>query len=148
MPAAYLQAVRRPGQTVNPLFAFLGVTLDEVSPDRAVLSLPFRPEFIQGAGVMAGGVLAALADEAMAHVVLANLTPGQRTATIEMSVRYFRPVKSGVLTATAVLVNKGRRILSVETSLTDAQGRQVVKASGSFMVLEEAAPAPPARAPE
>jgi uncharacterized protein (TIGR00369 family) len=136
MPAAYLEAVRQPGQTVNPLFAFLGVSLKEASPERAVLELPFRPDFIQGAGVVAGGIVAALADEAMAHVVLANLEPGQKTATVEMSVRYFRPVLESCLTAVAILVNKGRRIVSAEVLVTDAKNRQVAKACGSFFVLE------------
>lgn len=136
MPAKYLDAVRQPGQTVNPLFAFLGVDIKEAGPDRAVLELPFRPEFIQGAGAVAGGVVAALADEAMAHVVLANLAAGQKTATVEMTVRYFRPVLESGLTAVAVLVNKGRRIISAEALVTDAKNRQVAKAGGSFFVLE------------
>ena len=136
MPAAYLDAVRQPGQTVNPLFAFLGISLKEASLERAVLELPFRPEFLQGAGVVAGGMVAALADEAMAHVVLANLEPGQKTATVEMTVRYFRPVLESGLTAVAILVNKGRRIISAEVLVTDAKNRQVAKASGSFFVLE------------
>lgn len=136
MVSRYLDAVREPGQTVNPLFSFLGVALKQVGPDKAVLELPFRPEFIQGAGAVAGGVMAALADEAMAHVVMANLEDGQRTATIEMAVRYFRPALKDGLTAVAVLVNKGRRIISAEVVVTDARNRQVAKASGSFFVLE------------
>ena len=136
MPANYLEEVLKPGQAVNPLFAFLGVGTVEIGPERVVLELPFRPEFIQGAGAVAGGVVAALADEAMAHVVLANLAQGQKTATIEMTVRYFRPVLKSSLTAVAVLVNKGRRIISAEALVTDGENRQVAKAGGSFFVIE------------
>jgi len=148
MPQAYLSEVQKPGQAVNPLFRFLGVEILEISPEQAVLHLPFRPEFVQGAGVVAGGVLAALADEAMAHVVLANLPPGRQTATIEMSVRYFRPVLRSALTAKARLVNAGRRILSVEALLFDDRQRQVAKAGGSFFVIaveENKAPRPDAQ---
>jgi uncharacterized protein (TIGR00369 family) len=156
----YLEAVRQPGQTVNPLFAFLGVNLVEVGPDRAVLELPLRPEFIQGAGVVAGGVIAALADEAMAHVVLANLGPSRGAATIEMNVRYFRPVRlvspvgpalSEGLKAVATLANLGRRIVSAEAAVSGPDGRVVAKASGSFFILEEtvtdAGPPPVAQTP-
>lgn len=136
MPQQYLDNVLKPGQAVNPLFAFLGVVPISIGRDKAVLELPFRPEFVQGGGVMAGGLLAALADEAMAHVVLANLEPGRRTATVEMSVRYFRPVLEGGLTATATLVHAGRRILSAEALVEDAKGRLAAKASGSFFVIE------------
>ena len=140
MPEEYLLEVRKNGQTVNPLFGFLGVEILEISADQAVLRLPFRPEFVQGAGVVAGGVLAALADEAMAHVVLANLAnlpQGRKTATIEMSVRYFRPVHEGGVTARARLVNAGRRILSVEATVSDDRERQVCKAEGSFFIIEK-----------
>ncbi|MFZ5426056.1 MAG: PaaI family thioesterase [Thermodesulfobacteriota bacterium] len=135
MPSRYLAAVREQGQKVNPLFAFLGVTCREASPERAVLTLACRPEFIQGGGVVAGGILAALADEAMAHVALANLEEGSRTATVEMSVRYFRPVVSGDLTAEAVLVNKGRRLLSIQAMVYDSENRLAAKAEGSFYVI-------------
>jgi uncharacterized protein (TIGR00369 family) len=136
MSSRYLDAIQKSGQTVNPLFTFLGVEFKEVGPERVVLALPFKPEFIQGAGAVAGGVVAALADEAMAHVVLANLGEGQKTATIEMTVRYFRPVLKDGITAVAQLVNKGRRIISAEAVVTDSKNRQVAKAGGSFFVLE------------
>lgn len=135
MPRDYLSDVSQPGQRVNPLFGFLGVAVREINPDRAVLELPFRPEFLQGGGVTAGGVVAALADEAMAHVVLANLAPGERTATIEMSTRYFRPALKHALTATATLVNAGRRIMSAEAAVTDEDARLIAKASASFFRL-------------
>jgi uncharacterized protein (TIGR00369 family) len=139
VPSGYLEAVRQPGQTVNPLFAFLGITLVEAGPERAVLDLPIKPEFFQGAAVVAGGVISALADEAMAHLVLVNLAPDKRTATIEMSVRYFRPVRQtfpGRLRAEATLANLGRRIVSAEARVIGPENKMVAKASGSFIVLE------------
>ena len=132
----YFEAIRKPGQTVNPLFAFLGISLVEADTQRAVLRLPFNPGFLQGANVVAGGILAALADEAMAHVVMANLASGQRTATVEMTVRYFRAVPSGDMSAVATVVHRGRRIMSAEAVITDEKGRVAVKASGSFFVLD------------
>jgi len=134
--ARYLLEVRKPGQTVNPLFAFLNVSLTEADPSRAVLTLPFRPEFLQGVGLVAGGVLAALADEAMAHVVMAGLLPGQKTATVEMSVRYLRAVPSGDLRAVGTVVHRGRRVVSAEAVITDEKDRVAVKAAGSFFVLD------------
>lgn len=135
MTTAYLEAVLKPGQAVNPLFDFLGISVLEIGPERVVLQAPFRPEFIQGAGAVAGGIVAALADEAMAHVVLANLEQGEKTATIEMTMRYFRPVLTSGLSATATLVNKGRRIISAEALVTDDAGRLVGKTGGSFFVI-------------
>ncbi|WP_243313551.1 PaaI family thioesterase [Fundidesulfovibrio agrisoli] len=137
MPSRYLEEVIKPDQRVNALFNLLGVRPIRLEAERAELELPFKPELLQGAGVLAGGMMAALADEAMAHVVLANLEPGLQTATIEMSVRYFRPVLRSGLRAVAALVNKGKKIISAEAALTDDQGRLVCKASASFFVVDK-----------
>lgn len=137
MPSRYLEEVLKPDQRVNALFNLLGVRLVRLEAERAELELPFKPELLQGAGVLAGGVMAALADEAMAHVILANLEPGLQTATIEMSVRYFRPVLRSGLRAVATLVNRGKKIISAEAVLTDDQGRLVCKASASFFVVDK-----------
>ena len=69
----YIKEVRRPGQKVNFLLEFLGIEIDYLSEEKAVLALPLRKHFLQGAGVVGGGILATLADEAMGHVVAANL---------------------------------------------------------------------------
>ena len=68
----YLQEVKKENQTIHKLFGFLGVKVVKISKEKVILSLPLRNDFTQGAGVTAGGVLATLADEEMAHVVIAN----------------------------------------------------------------------------
>lgn len=73
MPQTYLKKLQEDGQTVNPVFNFLGIVIEQISKEKVILRLPFKPGFIQGGGVIAGGIMATLADEAMAHLVIANL---------------------------------------------------------------------------
>jgi uncharacterized protein (TIGR00369 family) len=135
MPQSYLDAVRQPGQTVNNLFAFLGINVDAIEPDRAVLRLPFRPELTQGAGMVAGGVLATLLDETMAHAVLGGNEPGQRTTTVGLSVSYLRAVKPGSdLTCEARVIKRGGRVLFVEATAS-SDDREVARATASFLLL-------------
>lgn len=133
----YLKKVQLPGQNVNPLFAYLGVVIEHISPERVVLRLPFRRDFIQGGGMIAGGIMATLADEAMAHAALANLKPAETTATIEMNVRYLKGCASGDITATATVVKKGRRVITLQAEITDAKNLSVARAGASFMVLDK-----------
>ena len=132
----YLKRLQEPGQRVNPLFEFLGVKIVRLSKEQVVLALPFREDFIQGGGVIAGGVMATLADEAMAHVVLANLEEGQSTATIEMNLRFLKPIKQGEIIAEAALLKKGRQVLTVEAKIRDRQNQLLAQAGASFMVVE------------
>lgn len=134
MREGYLEQVSRPGQTVNPIFNFLGVKVVKIAAEETVLELPLRPDFIQGAGVTAGGVIATLADEAMAHAVIGCLAPGESTATIEMNLRFLSGVREGLLRAAARVVKKGRRVITVEAEVS-AEGRTLALAGASFMVL-------------
>jgi uncharacterized protein (TIGR00369 family) len=128
----YLKKVQLPDQNVNPLFASLGVVVGKISPKKVVLQLPFKPDFIQG-----GGIMATLADEAMAHAALANLKPGETTATIEMNIRYLRGCSSGDITATASLIKKGRRVITLQTEITNTDNQSIAQAGATFMVLDK-----------
>lgn len=132
----YLEALRQPGQTVNPLFATLGVEVEHVTDGEATLRLATGGGLVQGGGVIAGGILATMADEAMAHAVIGGLADGLVTATMECSVRFLSPARAGaVLLARAVVVRRGRTVVFAEASVTDGDGRLLVRASGSFLVL-------------
>ncbi|WP_419786100.1 PaaI family thioesterase [Pseudodesulfovibrio sp.] len=135
MSSDYLQKVREPGQEVNRLFAFLGVEVVEMEPERAELRLVVKDELLQGAGMAPGGIMATLMDEAMAHAVLAGNKPGEMTSTVDMSVSYLRPAGRGaVLTCEAWVVKRGGRVVFAEATLA-ADGRESARAKATFMLL-------------
>ena len=135
MPKQYLEAIKHPEQSVNPLFSFLGLEVEAFEPDRAVLRLAGRPELVQGAGLVAGGILAALLDETMAHAVLAGNQPGQRTTTVDMSVSYLRPVQAGdALVCEAKVRKRGNRVIFVEACARVA-AKEVARATASFLLI-------------
>lgn len=138
MPQHYCNNVRKPGQTVNPLFAFLGVAVGDITDGRAELSLPLRPEFIQGAGVVAGGILATLLDEAMAHAVISTLAEKQGTATIQMSTRFLKAIPATncnkSLQVIATLAKRGKRVVFAE-AVASLDSEPIAKAEASFLVI-------------
>ncbi|MDC0335297.1 PaaI family thioesterase [Pseudodesulfovibrio sp.] len=135
LPQKYLDAVQQPDQKVNPLFRFLGMEVVEIAPDRAVLRLPVKPELIQGAGLAAGGVLAALLDETMAHAVLGGNNPGELTTTIDMNVSFLRPVnKHATLTCEAHVTKRGKRIIFASATVRN-NGHQAATATASFLMV-------------
>jgi uncharacterized protein (TIGR00369 family) len=87
--------------------------------------------------MIAGGIIATVADEAMAHAALANLDPGETTATIEMNIRYLKGCASGEITATAILIKKGRRVITLQADVINEKNQSVAQAGASFMVLDK-----------
>lgn len=138
MLRAYLDAVRLPGQTVNPLLAHLGATVTALDRDGCTIACAATPTLLQGAGLLAGGIIATLLDEAMAHAALMRLEGRQKVATVEMSVRYFAPVKPGEqVAARAWTVRQGSRLLTLEAELLSGAmpGALAAKGVGTFMAL-------------
>ena len=134
----YLEALQCEGQDVNPLFSFLGARLVSAAEGRASIELPVSNRLAQGAGVVAGGILATLADEAMAHAVLSLLADGLKTVTTEMNIRYLRatdPYKGGKLVAVGRVIKPGRSIMTTDAEIHDGTGRLLATAGGSFFVL-------------
>ena len=136
---AYFAALCCKDQNVNPLFNFLGARFVRAEDGEAVIELPVTNRLAQGAGVVAGGILATLADEAMAHAVMSMLAEGQQTVTTEMNIRYLRatdPEGKGMLTGTGKIVKLGRSIITAEAAIHDDQGRLLATSGGSFFVIE------------
>ena len=134
----YLNAMRAGERNVNPLFDFLDARLVNAREGGATVTMPVSPRLAQGSGLVAGGILATLADESMAHAVLSLLAPGQSTVTIEMNIRYLRPTKTdmaGEINAVSSVLNAGRSVMTAEARVSDSAGRLLAVAGSSFRVL-------------
>lgn len=89
------------------------------------------PEDFQGwAGVVHGGLVAAVLDEALIYAAGAK---GHMCVTGEITVRYVKPARIGVAYALKgrFLEDKGRIVLA-ESFLFDADGQEVAKATGKL----------------
>ncbi len=138
MPKNYLKALAQAEQNVNPLFNLLGARLTRADKGEAVITMPLSPALAQGMGFVAGGILATLADEAMAHAVITLLTDGQKVVTTEMNIRYLRstdPNQPGELVAAGSVLKAGGTVLTTEARIHDSNGRLLATAGGSFFIL-------------
>jgi len=117
----------------------LGMTcLDKSTPGRTVWRVKTDDRFLNPAGIVQGGFLAAMLDSAMGASAVTVV--GERkviVANTEMKVSFLRPVKSGeVLTCTATVLKPGKIISFLEAKIVDAQDRLVAAASSSYLVKE------------
>lgn len=105
----------------------LGLKLVKLSPGRAVLLLTTRPQHSHPQGVH-GGVLAALADTALAMALLTRLPLGVRIATVEMKINYLTTHQRGRLRCEARVLRLGKRLAVGEAEIRNA-GRELVAKS-------------------
>ena len=117
---------------------FLGVTFAEISAARA--SVRLRPgEYCEEPdGQVHPGVVALLADVALASVVRANLNPAQRLATVSLQLQFSGAPITGPLEARGEFTGflhgaAGQQGLSRCTLIANEQA--VLFGSGAFMVL-------------
>jgi acyl-CoA thioesterase len=83
----------------DPASRALGMELLDLGPGRAVVSMPVRPDMVNGYAVAHGGLVAALADSAFA---LACNSRGTRTVAGGFDITFLEPAHDGdVLVATA-----------------------------------------------
>lgn len=87
-------------------------------------------------GVVHGAVLFTLADTSMGGATMSVLAEGEICASIEVQLRFLRPVTGGTIHADTRVIHHGRRIVQLESHLTDGDGRLVATAAGSFAVIQ------------
>jgi uncharacterized protein (TIGR00369 family) len=117
------------------LVRHLGMKFVEVGSERVVATLEVRPELLTTTGTVHGGTLMAFADTTGAAGTVANLQPGQSTATLESKTNFFAACKSGTIRAEATPLHRGKRTHVWQTRITDDQGRLLSLTTQTQMIL-------------
>jgi acyl-CoA thioesterase len=108
-----------------PLPSLLGFRIEEAATDYVKMAVDFRPELTQPAGIMHGGVHAALVDTAVAQAIVTTIKPEFQMVTIHLDTKYFKPLARGTLYAEGRIVRKGKRVVHGEVTLRDSSGETV-----------------------
>jgi len=116
---------------------FMGVDLLQLGEGYARFKMPVRPEYLQGAGSMQGGLIVALADEAIAHAMMTLLKPDEGLTTIELKSNFLSGVRRGDLIAAATVFKKGRSLILGDCLVTDNTEKNICRVSATFLLLKE-----------
>ena len=118
-----------------PLSQFLGMEVDSAEPGTASARLEVTATVLNPNGVVHGGVIFTMVDTAMGKAVMSVLDEGQICASIELQMRFLRPVETGSLQADATVIRRGRRIIHLESQVHDSAGALVATGAGTFAVI-------------
>jgi len=94
-----------------------------------------RSEFLNPAGFIQGGILAAMLDDTMGPTALLVSGGTVFTATISMNVSFFQPAKPGKLFAEGRVLSMGKTIAFLEATISDADGVKLASATSSARVV-------------
>jgi uncharacterized protein (TIGR00369 family) len=117
----------------SPALQWLRPELLELELDHCVLGLKYRPEVTNGSSTVHGGVLATLADTAVAFALATNFDGKMGFATTDLTIHFLHRAKSDVR-AHARILKKGRRVTVGEVDIVDAGGRMVARALTTFLL--------------
>src|ERR671931_256755 len=114
----------------SPFVQQLGMRVDKLEPDLAVVTLPFDTSHTTIADVVHGGALAALIDTAATAAAWAGAeTDGTlRGTTVGLTVNFVGAARSQDVTATARVTRRGKTIVFIDVEAADADGTLVAKA--------------------
>jgi acyl-CoA thioesterase len=119
-----------------PLKDILGFEYEEVPEGWGEAWLDVAEHHLNPNGVVHGSVPYALADTAMGRATMSVLDEGMYCATVELAVRFLRPVTGGRLRARVEVLHAGKRIVHLEGKVSvDSDERPVASVAGSFAVL-------------
>jgi 1,4-dihydroxy-2-naphthoyl-CoA hydrolase len=114
----------------------LGVHVVELTPERVVLQVDVGPKVHQPYGILHGGVSALMAEGAASIGGAISVGPDEIVVGTELNCSHLRSMSSGVLTATATPVRKGRTVHVWGIDLTDDEGRMICVARCTLQVLK------------
>ena len=119
-----------------PLHVNMGLRLLRLSPT-TVLTMQLTDDFRGLAkGSVHGGILATFADISSAVSVWNSFDlETEIPVTTDMHVRYYRQPRSGPLKAEAEVVHRGRRLLSTDCVVVDAEDRVLARSTATYMIV-------------
>jgi uncharacterized protein (TIGR00369 family) len=94
-----------------------------------------RKEFLNPDGVIQGGVLCAMLDNAAGLAVMCTLGPRQRGPSLEIKANFMRPGRVGKYFAEAWIRSQAAGVCFVEAKLETESGQLVATASATARIL-------------
>jgi acyl-CoA thioesterase len=117
----------------EPIAGFLGMSLVELSPGYARVSMQMKPEYINFNGMIFGGIISAVADQAFAYATNSVVNPNVAS---QFNIHFISA--AGVqdeLTAECRVMKSGRRVCISEIKVINREGKLIATATGTTIPL-------------
>jgi uncharacterized protein (TIGR00369 family) len=118
----------------STFWGYLGCELVSMTEKQVIISLEVQSHHLNIIGIVHGGVLSSLLDNAMGIAVMVA-RPEDKAVTTNLNVHFVSPLKEGKLIVTAGIVHQSRKMITTQGRVTDAEGNLSAIGTGSFRVI-------------
>jgi 1,4-dihydroxy-2-naphthoyl-CoA hydrolase len=126
----------------SPYSESLGMQFLAATPDEVTLRMPVTQAMTNRNGVMHGGAIMSLADQAAGAATHLHLPPGAATTTLESKTNFLRPIRLGdIAEARPRPLHLGRTTMIWQTDILRGDGKLAAVVIQTQMVLEWKDPA-------
>ena len=119
----------------NPFIRHNGIEVVSIEPDHAVLQLTIRPESRNLYGLVHGGAIYAMADNAAGS---AASTDGRSYVTQASNMHFLRNQAEGTVRAEARVRHRGRSTVLIAVDILGEDGRLLATGEFSFFCVDRA----------
>lgn len=111
----------------------------ELDPEAGVSLLAFEPgdQFLQGAGVIQGGIVTAMLDYAMALACFTRLPAGKSFGSVSLTTNFMKPALPGRFIARARVERAGARMMFASAELRLEGAEALVATATSVMAVTD-----------
>jgi len=119
-----------------PVMSTLGIELVDFGAGLVRFALDPHEMHYNPLGTVHGGVIATLLDSAAGCAVHSVLPAGSAYTTLDLTVKYLRPVttRTGRVTVAGTVLSRGSRTALAQAQLTDSGGRLLAHATSSCLL--------------
>ena len=124
-----------------PFFNLVGFEVLDCAPGYSKCQIRLRPELQNPNGVLHGGVLATLIDAGITQSMLMTDeyqvirdTQGAMS-TVDLHIKYLRPISSGLAICESRVVHFGKRIVHAQSKVQNEEGKDLALGDASMMLV-------------
>jgi uncharacterized protein (TIGR00369 family) len=119
-----------------PAAVTLGWELVAIDPEEGTIEVAFTAggAFLNPAGVVQGGFLAAMLDDTMGPALVSGLEPGDFAPTTDLHVQFLRPARAGRLIGRGRVVRRGRDVAFLAGELVGEDGAVVAVGTATAQI--------------
>ncbi|MFI7482735.1 PaaI family thioesterase [Kocuria sp. M1R5S2] len=124
-----------PGHGIGGLARAMGIRFTELTPGRAVATMPVEPN-TQPGGILHGGAHCVLAETLASTAASVHAGPGRYAVGVDVNATHQRGVATGTVTGTCTALHLGGTLTVHEVVITDGGGRRLSTARVTNLVRE------------